>query len=94
MVAGDVSYERDMAEAVTAWLAALVRRGASVLVGDPRRTYLALDRLECVIEHCVAVTRELEDSEIKRTGVFRFRWLPLRIRPMQEFAARFDNEST
>ncbi len=73
VLAGDVSYERDMAEAVTAWLLALVRRGASVLVGDPRRTYLALDRLECVIEYRVPVTRELEDSEIKRTGVFRFR---------------------
>ena len=36
-------------------------------------TYLALDRLECVIEYRVPVTRELEDSEIKRTGVFRFR---------------------
>jgi predicted nicotinamide N-methyase len=26
-----------------------------------------------VIEYSVPVTRELEDSEIKRTGVFRFR---------------------
>ena len=73
VLAGDVSYERDMAEAVTGWLAALARRGATVLVGDPRRTYLALDRLESVVEYRVPVTRELEDSEIKRTGVFRFR---------------------
>jgi predicted nicotinamide N-methyase len=28
--------------------------------------------LDCVIEYSVPVTRELEDSEIKRTGVFRF----------------------
>jgi len=47
--------------------------GASVLIGDPRRSYLPLDRLDCVIEYSPAVTRELEDSEIKRTGVFRFR---------------------
>jgi len=73
VLAGDVSYEREMAEAVTAWLASLARRGAAVLIGDPRRTYLALDRLESVIEYRVPVTRELEDSEIKRTGVFRFR---------------------
>jgi predicted nicotinamide N-methyase len=73
VLAGDVSYEKDMAEAATAWLAALARRGAVVLIGDPRRTYLALDRLECVVEYRVPVTRELEDSEIKRTGVFRFR---------------------
>ena len=50
----------------------LARRGATVLIGDPR-AYLPLDRLECVIEYSVPVTRELEDSEIKRTGVFRFR---------------------
>ena len=46
---------------------------ATVLIGDPRRAYLPLDRLDCVIEYTVPVTRELEDSEIKRTGVFRFR---------------------
>jgi predicted nicotinamide N-methyase len=69
-LAGDVSYERDMADAVLERLAA---RGALVLIGDPRRTYLATDRLESVIEYRVPVTRELEDSEIKRTGVFRFR---------------------
>ncbi len=73
VLAGDISYERDMAAEAAGWLAALNRRGAQVLVGDPRRTYLALDRLESVVEYRVPVTRELEDSEIKRTGVFRFR---------------------
>ena len=73
VLAGDVCYEKEMAEAVTGWLASLARRGATVLIGDPRRAYLAADRLECVIEYRVPVTRELEDSEIKRTGVFRFR---------------------
>ena len=73
VLAGDVAYERDLAEAATDWLARLARRGATVLIGDPRRTYLPLDRLDCVIEYSVPVTRELEDSEIKRTGVFRFR---------------------
>ncbi|MBV8662433.1 MAG: methyltransferase [Hyphomicrobiales bacterium] len=72
ILAGDVSYQKDMAEAVTAWLERLAARGALVLIGDPRRTYLALDRLECVSEYSVPVTRALEDSEIKRTGVFRF----------------------
>ncbi len=73
VLAGDVAYERDLSEAATDWLAALARRGATVLIGDPRRTYLPLDRLDCVMEYSVPVTRELEDSEIKRTGVFRFR---------------------
>jgi predicted nicotinamide N-methyase len=73
VLAGDVAYERDLAKAATDWLAALARRGAIVLVGDPYRAYLPLERLDCVVEYSVPTTRELEDSEIKRTGVFRFR---------------------
>ena len=73
VLAGDVAYEKDLAEAAMDWLIGLARRGATVLIGDPRRTYLPLDRLDCVIEYTVPVTRELEDSEIKLTGVFRFR---------------------
>ena len=73
VLAGDIAYEKDLGDAAMDWLASLASRGATVLVGDPRRSYLPLDQLECVIEYSVPVTRELEDSEIKRTGVFRFR---------------------
>lgn len=72
-LAGDVSYEQDMAQTVTDWLETLHRRGARVLIGDPGRTYLARDRLEQVAEYRVPVTRTLEDCEIKRSGVWRFR---------------------
>jgi predicted nicotinamide N-methyase len=73
VLAGDISYSQDMAEAATAWLASLAKRGASVWIGDPGRSYLARDRLECVAEYRVPVTRALEDAEIKRSGVYRFR---------------------
>ncbi len=73
MLAGDISYQRDMAEAATAWLESLAARGADVLIGDPGRAYLARDRLECIAEYRVPVTRALEDAEIKRSGVYRFR---------------------
>ena len=59
VLAGDVAYERGMSEAVTAWLASLAARGATVLIGDPGRAYLALDRLERLIDYRVPVTREL-----------------------------------
>jgi predicted nicotinamide N-methyase len=72
VVAGDVSYERDMAQSVTDWLAALRRRGADVLIGDPGRTYLARERLVAIAEYRVPVTRALEDCEIKRAAVWRF----------------------
>jgi predicted nicotinamide N-methyase len=73
VLAGDVSYQQDMAEATTRWLAALAARGATVLIGDPWRSYLARQLLEPIAEYSVPTTRALEDSEIKRTGVFRFR---------------------
>jgi predicted nicotinamide N-methyase len=72
-LAGDVSYEQDMARAVTDWFEALHRRGARVLIGDPGRTYLARDRLEKVAEYRVPVTRALEDAEIKLSCVWRFK---------------------
>jgi predicted nicotinamide N-methyase len=73
VLAGDVSYERDMAERVTKWLAALATGGARVLIGDPGRTYLPRERLEAIAEYRIRVTRELEDMEIKRTQVWAFR---------------------
>jgi predicted nicotinamide N-methyase len=80
--AGDVSYERDMAEAVTDWLEGLAERGAEVLIGDPGRTYLARDRLERLAEYSVPVTRALEDAEIKRSGVYRFKGAALRLKSL------------
>lgn len=76
VLAGDVSYERDMAQRVTDWLERLATRGALVLIGDPGRSYLALERLEAIAEYRVPVTRALEDSEIKKTHVWRFRPAP------------------
>jgi predicted nicotinamide N-methyase len=72
VLAGDVSYERDMAASITGWLEDLARRGALVLIGDPGRSYLARDKLVTVAEYRVAVNRSLEDADIKRTNVWRF----------------------
>ncbi len=71
--AGDICYEAGMAGRITDWLQALAGRGATVLVGDPKRAYLPLDRLEPVATYQVPVTRALEDAEIKRASVWRFR---------------------
>jgi predicted nicotinamide N-methyase len=73
VLAGDICYERDLAERVTDWLLTLSRRGATVLIGDPGRSYLPKDRLESVATYQVPVTRSLEDAEIKKTSVWRFR---------------------
>jgi predicted nicotinamide N-methyase len=73
VLAGDIYYERDLAQRVTDWLLALSRRGATVLIGDPGRSYLPKDRLENLAVYEVPVTRTLEDSDIKKSSVWRFR---------------------
>ncbi|ADG08780.1 methyltransferase [Caulobacter segnis] len=70
LLAGDICYERPMAEAVMAWLERGREAGASVLIGDPGRTYFPKDGLEKLAEYQVPTTRELEDLAVKRTSVW------------------------
>jgi predicted nicotinamide N-methyase len=67
----DVFYESDLARAATMAAEAYHKRGATVLVGDPCRSYFPSDRFEMIADYRVPVTRELEDSEIKATAVWR-----------------------
>ncbi|AWI88775.1 nicotinamide N-methylase [Methylobacterium sp. DM1] len=71
VLAADIFYERDLA-AVGGWLGDLHRRGRTVLIGDPGRSYLPRERLVPVATYEVPVTRALEDAEIKRSSVWRF----------------------
>lgn len=70
LLAGDICYERPMAEAVMAWLGQGRAAGASVLIGDPGRTYFPKEGLEKLAEYQVPTTRELEDMAVKRTSVW------------------------
>uniref|UniRef100_B0T5E2 Ribosomal L11 methyltransferase n=1 Tax=Caulobacter sp. (strain K31) TaxID=366602 RepID=B0T5E2_CAUSK len=70
LLAGDICYERPMAEAVMAWLAQGRAAGASVLIGDPGRTYFPKAGLVKLAEYQVTTTRELEDMAVKRTCVW------------------------
>jgi predicted nicotinamide N-methyase len=70
VLAGDIFYERDTAEHALAFLADQARRGGTILIGDPGRSYLPKDKLTHLAEYRVPVTRELEDAEIKRTSVW------------------------
>lgn len=72
VLAGDICYERDLALRVTDWLLSLSRRGATVLIGDPGRSYLPKGRLEELAVYEVPVTRSLEDSDVKRSKVWKF----------------------
>ncbi|MGE7468353.1 class I SAM-dependent methyltransferase [Bosea sp. NPDC003192] len=71
ILAGDICYERELAGQVIDWLSTLSQRGATVLIGDPGRSYLPKDRLSEVATYQVPVTRALEDAEIKKSSVWR-----------------------
>ncbi len=70
ILAGDIFYERDTAESALAFLSKHAARGATILIGDPGRSYLPKDRLLRLEDYRVPVTRELEDTEIKHTAVW------------------------
>jgi predicted nicotinamide N-methyase len=71
VLVGDLAYERDVAERLFAWLKTLAAAGTPALIGDPGRTYLPRADLVPLAEYAVPVTRDLEDSEIKKTSVWR-----------------------
>lgn len=71
VLAGDVFYDKAFAERLLPWFAGLKARGTEILVGDPGRAYLPGSGLEALATYQVPVTRVLEDSEVKRTTVWR-----------------------
>jgi predicted nicotinamide N-methyase len=71
ILVGDMCYERPLAERLTAWLRGRVRAGATVLVGDPGRTYFPKTGVEKLATYNVPTSRDLEDSEMRETSVYR-----------------------
>lgn len=71
VLAGDVCYERPMAERTTRWLRALVSRGVEVLLADPGRAYLPTEGLVQLARYAVPTSLELEDRELRETVVYR-----------------------
>ena len=70
ILAGDICYEKPLAERVLAWLAAARTAGATVLIGDPGRSYFPRTGLTRLAEYQVPTTRELEDMAVKKTAVW------------------------
>lgn len=70
ILAGDIFYERDTAQRAFDFLSAHAARGATILIGDPGRSYLPRDKLRRIADYSVPVTRDLEDTEIKQTAVW------------------------
>ena len=73
LLVGDLFYERDLTERVVSFMERLAATGAPVLVGDPRRSYFPAERFVILARYDVPTTRELEDQEIKRAAVWRWK---------------------
>ena len=68
ILVGDMCYERPLAERLIAWLK---QSPALILLGDPGRSYFPTQGIERLAQYNVTTTRELEDREIRETGVWQ-----------------------
>lgn len=71
VLAGDVCYEKPMADRVIAWFRQLAARGVTILMGDPGRNYLPSSGLIEVARYMVPTSLELEDRTERETIVWR-----------------------
>lgn len=69
VLAGDVFYEKPMADRVWPWLQARRAAGARVLVADPGRAYLPATGLVEIARYDVPTDLDLEDRTVRTTRV-------------------------
>ena len=86
VTAGDVFYDREIATAMLCGLGALRSAGAEVLVGDPHRLFLPVERLEPLASYDVDVEDDLENVPSKATMVARLLASP-RLEAVEQHAA-------
>jgi predicted nicotinamide N-methyase len=71
IMVGDLFYERQLADRVLAFIEVAAKHGRAIFIGDPTRNYFPTGKFQHCIDYQVPVSRELEDSELKRTTVWR-----------------------
>ncbi|MDF3075907.1 MAG: nicotinamide N-methylase [Alphaproteobacteria bacterium] len=71
ILAGDVCYERPLAETVFAWLQAQAKLGALVLLGDPGRPYKPTQGIAEMARYDIPTSLQLENHGMKETIVWR-----------------------
>jgi predicted nicotinamide N-methyase len=69
LLAGDVFYERPLAERALAWFRALAARGVRVLAGDAERAYRPSSGFRVLAELDVPTSVEIEDAPVRRARV-------------------------
>lgn len=72
VLAGDLFYEEELARRVAGFLDRCVAGGVEVLVGDPRRAFLPMDRLALIAEYPGGDFGSGKDSDTQMNAVFAF----------------------
>ncbi|MGC3996813.1 MAG: YegS/Rv2252/BmrU family lipid kinase [Anaeromyxobacter sp.] len=71
LLAGDVFYERALAERSLRWFRALAAQGVTVLAGDAGRSYAPAGGFEVLASHEVPTTLDIEATAVKAARVLR-----------------------
>ena len=71
VLAGDVFYQRQLAELALRFLRAAVRPGVDVLVADPGRAFVPAEALTALARYQVPVLTAIEDAPVKTVTVYR-----------------------
>jgi predicted nicotinamide N-methyase len=71
VLAGDVFYQRELAELALRFLRAAASAGVDVLVADPGRAFVPTDSLTALDRFQVPVLTAIEDAPVKSVTVYR-----------------------
>jgi predicted nicotinamide N-methyase len=71
VLAGDVFYQRELAELALRFIRAATRAGADVLVADPGRAFVPAGSLSALARYEVPVLTAIEDAPVKTVTVYR-----------------------
>ncbi len=71
VLAGDVWYEKELADRVSAYLDLVASRGAHVLTGDIGRTYFPRSRYHCLTSYDLPASDMLEGRSAVRASVWQ-----------------------
>jgi predicted nicotinamide N-methyase len=71
IVAGDVCYEKPMAEKTFAWLRRCSAKGAKALMADPGRAYLPKTGLMRLAQMTIACSLDIEDKESRDVAIYQ-----------------------
>lgn len=73
VLVGDVFYQSELSRRVMAWLRQLQQRGAEIRIGDPGRSFLPMELLECVATFTVPAVTAWDSVVDRPARVWRLR---------------------